>query len=347
VIDELVCPFCGNDLVIKAVYYAIFDKYNQYDGKALRRFWCCFRCELYFVDKQMQDHMIRVLKPYHAQFMNCKFLNPSINSDQCRKIMYTTITQPVPKNLIAKYNEKIAKEKEMNDLLVKQKEELKNSVQEENLRLRKEHEENIRNWQIRKYYNESGKIADFTRRGKSGSIKVMYNTCHCKSCEMKYGGSTIINKTAKVETLKGNIIEIDVQACFCCGSYYMDYISLLTYESKFGRLLLERYDEEDGAESWEEDHDYQRDTILSRCGYRAQEHDLRIERWAVIDYILDSGKAEKYQLKEILSRFISGRGNRCHMAVKKWQEDLEHINNYRIDEQEVVSGLTLIKNPRK
>ena len=302
----------------------IYNKFNQYIGNADYPLLRCTFCEISYSNNERLKLIGRQLGQYHTEIFMIQDLvgndkGSKVAKDLVKGKMYSTKTIPIPGYLKREY-----------ETLEREKRE----------RLRKEEEAKEEN----ELNSHKASKADFTRNGNSNYIKVMKIICHCKSCEILFGTNTIINKTAEVETLSGKIVQIDVQFCYRCCEYYIDYNSLQNYESKFGRLLLERYYDVDIDTRYYKT--YKPDTILSRCGYRAQENDRRTDRQRVIEYILESRKAEKFELKEILSGFITMRSNRCYMAVDKWKEDLEFINSYNNDNQELVNGLTLIRNPK-
>ena len=53
--------------------------------------------------------------------------------------------------------------------------------------------------------------------------------------------------------------------------------------------------------------------------------------------MIDSGKYSKYEIKGVLSRFIKQRGEICPNAANIWREDLEFVNNYKLQNQEKVT----------
>lgn len=69
---------------------------------------------------------------------------------------------------------------------------------------------------------------------------------------------------------------------------------------------------------------------MSRCGYSAQ-IDNNFIRMRILQYILLSGKATKDEVMEILSSFITNRGDRCYMAKPKWEYDLKYVSQIDLD----------------
>ena len=179
-------------------------------------------------------------------------------------------------------------------------------------------------------------------------VTVYSHHCHCLKCEAKHLPNIMTSGTVRVKNCTGLPISINVERCEHCGRFYIDKESLDIYERKFGVLLMEREYENAIPQKYNRRKiDFQEDTILSRCGYSAKGDQNIIVRRAILSYILDHHKAEKWELMEILSGFIEFRGYRCYKAVYLWEEDLEYVNNYLIDEQKEYGPMVFKKNRPK
>lgn len=64
------------------------------------------------------------------------------------------------------------------------------------------------------------------------------------------------------------------------------------------------------------------------------------DRQTVLAYILDSGRASKHEILELITRFIQIRHTRMPAACKRWEEDLLFVSRYQIQRQPQVKGLT-------
>ena len=85
---------------------------------------------------------------------------------------------------------------------------------------------------------------------------------------------------------------------------------------------------------------FQPDSILSRCGYSVKEGISQNYRQTVLAYILDSKKATKHEILEMISGFIRIRHNRMPGACRRWEEDLLFVSPYKIQNQQQVPGLS-------
>ena len=181
----------------------------------------------------------------------------------------------------------------------------------------------------------------------SGSkiIQVYASRCHCQKCRNKYDTDTMVNRTAIVETIKGSNVKINVMYCRGCGQYFVSLAVLEQYKNLYGGLLMEcrtSSDIDPDKLNW---FHFAPDTVLSRCGYTVKSGVDVQYRHTILAYILDSGKAQKYDIIEKINGFIRIRENqpRYSDACQRWREDIQFVSNYRINQQRMIHGLKFQK----
>lgn len=176
---------------------------------------------------------------------------------------------------------------------------------------------------------------------ESKVVQVYVNKCHCQKCENKYKRVTTVNRTAVVDTLDGSTANINVMFCKGCGQYFVSIVTLEQYKTIYGGILMEckvSHDFSPNQYSW---FDFAPDSILSRCGYTVKEGVSRDYRQAILRYILETGKATKYEIIEKINSFISFRDNqpKYEGACQRWREDIKFVNEYMIHKQKKIYGL--------
>ena len=171
-------------------------------------------------------------------------------------------------------------------------------------------------------------------------VFVYSEKCHCTKCEKKYKTNTIQNRTALVETITHQTVQVTVQFCRCCGKYYMNLQTFRQYCKKYGGILLECTMEPELYQTNSSWLNFHPDSILSRCGYSVKEGISQNYRQTVLAYILDSKKATKHEILEMISGFIRIRHNRMPGACRRWEEDLLFVSLYKIQNQQQVTGLS-------
>lgn len=189
-------------------------------------------------------------------------------------------------------------------------------------------------------YEEIGDSVENISR-ESKVVQVYANKCHCQKCENKYNRVTTVNRTAVVDTLDGSTADINVMFCKGCGQYFVSIVTLAQYRTIYGGLLMECKVSHDLVPSQYAWFDFASDSILSRCGYTVKEGVSREYRQAILRYILETGKATKYEIIEKINSFISFRENQKKYdgACQRWREDIKYVNEYMIHKQKKVYGL--------
>lgn len=176
------------------------------------------------------------------------------------------------------------------------------------------------------------------RLARYSDIYVYTERCRCTSCFAEFGFDSIENICGLVQTADDprRIVEIDIQHCKHCGSYFIDQQSLIEYERRYGTLRISKH-HITGNEEYSNPRGqitYKENTILSRYGYSTSLYTS--ERRRILVHLLESGKSSKAEIKDILTRFISQRSERCPDAAVVWANDLEFVNDYGIENEDVV-----------
>lgn len=196
-------------------------------------------------------------------------------------------------------------------------------------------------WPEERFYNEYRKnhVVRKERLARYCDIFVYSERCRCTACYAQWGYDNIENVCGIVPTLQNSkrTVEIDVQHCTRCGSYFIDANSLASYEQKYGLLKINKHHITGNEESptFRDSYTYKEDTVLSRNGYSTWKKNTYERRRIIADLII-SGKSSKTEIKDILTRFISQRGSRYPDACAAWSSDLEFVNEFDIKTQDVV-----------
>lgn len=180
----------------------------------------------------------------------------------------------------------------------------------------------------------------------TGKIYVFAEKCYCRSCAKRYGPNTIESRTALVSTVSGKTIPVNVQYCNRCGCYYMNVRTYKDYCSRYGHLLLEiHYTEEFTTGSYDSFRGFAKDSILSRCGYSVKQGIPTTTRQKILIYIMESKRATKWQIIDLISGFISLNSSLPRMsgAVNRWSEDIAFVNNYKLGSQPLTSVDTFVQ----
>lgn len=176
-------------------------------------------------------------------------------------------------------------------------------------------------------------------------VHIYEKKCHCVSCEKKFGRGTIRNRTVVLYTVTGSTVESNVMYCAGCGQYFMNYISFVQLQKDYGGILMERRYIGELRNRFDSNMNFSPDSILSRCGYSVQEGISSEYRQSILRYILETGKASKYELVELITGFIilGESRNLMYGACNRWREDLSFINHYNIEEQKKLYNPIFLK----
>lgn len=160
-------------------------------------------------------------------------------------------------------------------------------------------------------------------------ILIYSNKCHCSKCANLLGHDTIINCNAMVSTKRGSNVKVTVQYCTGCGNYFINYETFEMYNRMYHGLLFECSFDNEVARK-DNPFGFAPDSLLSRCGYSVKTTESQADRQAVLRYILDSKKATKWEITEMITGFIRVRQNMPNMqrAITRWREDIAYVANY-------------------
>lgn len=161
----------------------------------------------------------------------------------------------------------------------------------------------------------------------------------CIKCK-RYSNHKIISATAMIKTDQKNRVPINIEYCTECEKFIMAYSSFEKYRKRYKFLIikLQEVDENgDFPKSFLASLKRKDSSPLKLAGYNVNAANALIseKRHQLLAYIITEGVLPKYRVIEYLHYFIS-QGEyqeRMRNAVDKWEEDLEFVENYMIEEQ--------------
>lgn len=180
----------------------------------------------------------------------------------------------------------------------------------------------------------------------SKELLIFAQKCYCRKCAEKYEVNTIISRTAKVYTKNGELKDVNVQFCMGCGQYFMNSRSLFAYHKMYGALDFQFVLDSDVKPVgcyWDT---FAPDSVLSRNGYSVKEEVSRIQRQDILAGLLTYHIAEKYEILSLLNQFIRLHESTHFLACARWQEDIQFVNQYNIEQQESAGILTMKQKGR-
>ena len=129
--------------------------------------------------------------------------------------------------------------------------------------------------------------------------------------------------------------------CKGCGQYFISLSALRQYKQFYGGLLAEFHFASDVSTDVYGQFHFAPDSILSRCGYTVRSGVREQYRHAILSYLLDSGKARKYEIIEKINSFIRLREHNpiYANACDRWRKDVQFVSNYHIDRQKFIGGV--------
>ena len=174
-------------------------------------------------------------------------------------------------------------------------------------------------------------------------VHVFAEKCYCRHCSNKYGTNTVESHTAYVLTADKRCVPVNVEFCTACGKYFMNYRSYNDYCKQYGPLLLEVEFSRDCNTGNDRMSSLARNSILSRCGYHARAEIPKSQRQAVLAYILESKRANKSEIKSILSFLMDFNSTKPSMegTISRWNEDYIFVDNYKLGSQPIESLVIL------
>ncbi len=190
----------------------------------------------------------------------------------------------------------------------------------------------------RRHTNTSNRIVDFTNSNRIQRIQIYKSRYKCLKCLRLRADMNIESVTAKLYTITGRIVFIDLAYCKNCRQYFTDESTLSKFEKKHGILAIEKIEE------YDRDIRYKKDSVLSRYGYKADGSMSETERRKCITFIIENGLGEKYEIIHHLNFLINDRGYRLPNAAERWESDLEFVHNYDLMKQKYVGNIFIIDN---
>lgn len=145
----------------------------------------------------------------------------------------------------------------------------------------------------------------------------------------------VVAVTGIVRKIDGDILKINVEYCFVCGKYFIEEEQFNRYKELYG-IILGNFKccstLSGGYNSFMKDH-----SLLNLCGYNVGQKDnlSSISRHKILRYLMENDLMSKPEIIKYLDYFISLNGSQSNkkLAVKKWKEDLDYVNIFRIDKQ--------------
>lgn len=172
-------------------------------------------------------------------------------------------------------------------------------------------------------------------------IHLYSRKCHCSKCAGLYKDNTIVNCTATVQSLRGGLVPVSVMFCTGCDSFFMNYDTYSAYSRKYGGLKF-RCQIDKSSMNLKPEMNLAKDSFLSRAGYSVNAHTPRSQRQETLAYLIDSGKATKWEITEKISEFIqrSSKNESMKEAVIRWEEDIAFVADYDTGKQAKVGQAT-------
>ena len=144
-----------------------------------------------------------------------------------------------------------------------------------------------------------------------------------------------INATVSVVTNKGDLEPVHVSAGYCrnCNVYFVLEEPLKKLLSK-GRPMCFLYDWDKKEKELHPGYVFMSaESLLHQYGYNVNAIDNipTAKRQRILDTMIDNGVMTKNEILSYLNLFITQRQNNkfMHEAIGKWQEDIEHLLQYK------------------
>ena len=155
--------------------------------------------------------------------------------------------------------------------------------------------------------------------------------------------------SALVPTMEHDNVRINVNYCNDCNRYFINEDEYLHYRKLYDILLIKLSFTADGTYDSIANMQLAEQSPLNLCGYNVnQVSDYSSEfRHSMLKQIIESGILTKSEVMDYLNHFIkmNGRKKSNSIAVSKWENDLEYVRNYQMDNQRKVN-IDKIKNYR-
>ena len=171
-----------------------------------------------------------------------------------------------------------------------------------------------------KNFNEQNNVL-YIMKGKAG--------CMIKKHDVIAATGTLVN-------LRRRTVKLNINYCVECNRFFIDYNDFKKYCDFYGPLLGNyslKYMDFHKQENiyWADE------SPLHVCGYNVNQQTAYSdsERRKILANIIDYGIMNKPNIIEYLHFFIKNNGKRknMRMAVSKWEDDLDFVHHYKMDQQ--------------
>lgn len=167
-----------------------------------------------------------------------------------------------------------------------------------------------------------------------GPEHVLYVSKGTLSCERK--GHSVESVTGSIVTLKGRLVDINVNYCSSCRRYFIGQREYEHYRDQYGPILG-NFSFPASPQSGSGSAVLSKESPLMMCGYNVRESDglSSDERQLILSNMIDRRILSKPRIIEYLQFFIGWREGNPSMrnACDKWREDLAFVRAYRMDTQ--------------
>lgn len=151
-------------------------------------------------------------------------------------------------------------------------------------------------------------------------------------------GNCVLSVTGIVRDINGNALKINVEYCTICQKYFIEEQQFNRYREIYGIILGNfvyytgfnfGYAPLNNAYS-----------LLNLCGYNVSQKDNLSSqtRQKILRYVIEMNLMSKENVISYLCYFINLNNNQLckRIAVKKWKDDLDFVNAFRMDRQKTV-----------
>ena len=167
-----------------------------------------------------------------------------------------------------------------------------------------------------------------------GPEHVLYVSKGTMSCERR--GHRVESATGSIVTLKGRLVDINVNYCSNCRRYFIGLREYEHYRDRYGPILG-NFSFPESAQSGSGSLTLSKESPLMMCGYNVRESEglTSRERQLILANMIDRRILSKLRIIEYLQFFISWREGNPSMrnACAKWREDLAFVRYYKMDTQ--------------
>ena len=148
-------------------------------------------------------------------------------------------------------------------------------------------------------------------------------------------GHVVVSATGVVKNIDSKEVNINVQYCAVCRKYFIEKEQFDRYRTLYG-IMLGNFVYCDGLNSGYAPLMNQY-SLLNLCGYNVGQKDnlSPYTRHEVLRYVIANKLMSKPDVIKHLDYYINLNSSQSskRLAVKKWKEDLDYVNNLEINKQ--------------